>query len=96
VIHINDRATATNIIVNSEVITLGSGLLLENFVDHRMISIPLEDNNDKMKLGWIKQKNRSHSPEAEAFIRLLEQTIRDAIHYTEQVQVKLLDRNSIR
>lgn len=94
VIHINDRATATNIIVNSDVITLGSGLLLENFVDQRMISIPLEDNTDKMKLGWIKQKNRGNSPEAEEFIRLLEQTIRDAIQYTEQVRLKILDQHA--
>ncbi len=86
VIVVNDRATAVNIVCNTDVVSTGSGLLLEEFMDSRIMSIPLEDYGDKMRLGWIKLKNRPLSSEAEQFVEMLQESIDNAILFTEQVR----------
>ena len=88
VISVNDRATAVNIIAGTDAITTGSGLLVEGLMDERMISIPLE-SEDRMRLGWIKARSHRLSYEAREFTALLEQSIADAVVYTEQVRKKM-------
>ncbi|MFF2093383.1 LysR family transcriptional regulator [Paenibacillus sp. NPDC058174] len=83
---VNDRATAVNIVCNTDVVSTGSGLLVEEFMDGRIMSIPLEDYGDKMRLGWIKLKNRSLTPETEIFIEQLKESIENAIVFTEKVR----------
>lgn len=91
VIQVNDRATAVNVIANTDAITTGSGLLVEGLMDTRMISIPVEGSDD-MRLGWIKPKNKRLSPEAQEFVTLLEQSITDAIRYTIHVRETVMGR----
>lgn len=92
-IQVYDRATAYNLLINTDVITIGSGLLVKGFVDEKIVSRPLEDHSDKMKLGWIKLKSRTSTVEAEEFIRLLKQTIQDAIVHTEMVCQRSQENN---
>lgn len=89
VIQVNDRATAVNVIASTDAITTGSGLLVEGLMDTRMISIPVE-GGDSMRLGWIRQKNKRLSPEAEEFIRLLDQSLEQSIAYTARIRENLL------
>lgn len=90
-IQVYDRATAYNLLIHTDVITLGSGLLVKDYVDERIVSRPLADNSDKMKLGWIKLRSRNSSAEAVEFVRNLEQTIKDAIEHTEHVYQRSLE-----
>lgn len=85
VIQVNDRATATNIITNTDAYTTGSGLLVEGLVDERMRSVPIEGNHDEMKLGWIKLRGKRLPEEAVAFIEELELSISKAVDYTAGV-----------
>ncbi|RXZ80881.1 LysR family transcriptional regulator [Paenibacillaceae bacterium] len=85
---VNDRATAVNIVCNTDVVSTGSGLLVEAFMDGRIMSIPLEDYGDMMRLGWIKLKGRTLSAEAELFIAKLKVSIDNAITFTEKVRKK--------
>ncbi|GAA3406095.1 LysR family transcriptional regulator [Paenibacillus hodogayensis] len=86
VIVVNDRATAVNIVCNTDAVSTGSGLLVEEFMDGRMMSIPLEDYGDRMKLGWIKLKNRHLSAEAERFVDMLHDSIENALSFTRKVR----------
>ncbi|WP_139991833.1 LysR family transcriptional regulator [Paenibacillus paridis] len=86
IIVVNDRATAVNLVCNTDVVSTGSGLLLEEFMDSRMMSIPLEDYGDTMRLGWIKLKNRDLSKESEMFVEKLKDSIDKAILYTEKIR----------
>ena len=86
VIVVNDRATAVNIVCFTDAVTTGSGLIVEELMDSRIMSIPLEDGGDKMKLGWIKLKNRNLSVEAEMFVGKLKDSIENAIIYTDKIR----------
>lgn len=88
VINVNDRATAVNVIASTDAITTGSGLLVEGLMDTRMISIPLQ-GEDSIQLGWIKEKKHRLSAQAQEFIMLLEQSIRDAVAYTQCIRNEL-------
>jgi hypothetical protein len=58
-----------------------------------MISIPLEGEGS-MRLGWIKTKNRRLSSEAQEFVALLEQSIAEAISYTDMVRQTYVGRST--
>lgn len=88
IINVNDRATAVNVIASTDAITTGSGLLVEGLMDTRMISIPLQ-GEDNIHLGWIKVKKHRLSREAQEFILLLEQSIKDAVAFTERIRSEL-------
>lgn len=88
VINVNDRATAINVISSTDAITTGTGLLVEEFRDTRMISIPIEDEGT-MRLGWIKAKNLRLSAQAVAFVDLLGQSVQDSLAYTAQLRENL-------
>ena len=75
-IFVHDRATAYNVLANTDAFTLGSGLLVKGLVDSRLCSLPLDDVYDRMRLGWIKLKSRTLSEEALDWIAKLEETIR--------------------
>ncbi|MDL2257879.1 LysR family transcriptional regulator [Eubacteriales bacterium OttesenSCG-928-K08] len=91
IINVNDRATAVNVIASTDAISSGSGLIVEEFMDTRMISVPL-DGEDSMRLGYIWAKNWKLSGAAQEFIRLLEQSIFDAIDFTNRVRSELYDK----
>ncbi|RAV23180.1 LysR family transcriptional regulator [Paenibacillus contaminans] len=91
-ITVNDRATAVNIVCHTDAVTTGSGLILEAFMDHRITSVPLEDVGDKMRLGWIKLKNRTLSQESLLFIEKLKESIETAIACTETIRQNHLSK----
>ncbi|REK76716.1 LysR family transcriptional regulator [Paenibacillus paeoniae] len=88
VIVVNDRATAVNIVCNTDAVSTGSGLLVKEFMDDRIMSIPLEGYSDKMNLGWIKLKNRQLGEEGALFVNLLHESIEKAILFTEKVRAQ--------
>jgi len=83
---VNDRATAVNIVCNTDAVSTGSGLLMEEFMDNRITSIPLEGYGETMRLGWIKLSQRTLSEEAAHYIHHLEASIEAAIAFTERVR----------
>lgn len=93
-ISVSDRAMAVNVIASTDAITTGSGLIVEGLMDMRMISIPLE-GEDNMRLGWIKAKGYRLSRQALEFITLLQQSIEDALAYTEQMRERFTGTGKI-
>ena len=68
VVYVRDRATAHNIISNTDSYNIGTGCLIDDITNSDIISIPLDGYNDKMTVGWIKLKNKAVSPIVEDYI----------------------------
>lgn len=75
IIYIHDRATAYNIIANTDAFSIGSGIIPEGFGDKRIITIPIDGNTQEMKLGWIKLKSKQQTNEVIDFVKCLEEAI---------------------
>ncbi len=71
VVYVNDRASCYNVLANTNCVSTGSGILPDGYGDDRLISVPIEDALDIMRLGWIKQKDAALSEAAEKYIEIL-------------------------
>lgn len=81
----NSRNTLINLLCNTDAFSTGSGLLTADFADPRVISIPLDDTEETMQLGWIDSKGRPLSQIAKDYVDLLSETISDSIAYTKRI-----------
>ena len=61
--------------MNTNCVSTGSGILPKGYGDDRLISIPIEDAMDMMRLGWIKIKDLTLSPAAEKYIEILDKIL---------------------
>lgn len=84
-INVNNRATMMNVLARTDAFTTGSGLLVENLTSPGVVTVPLAGKNC-IRLGWIRSKYSKLSSQVELFVRLLEQSVADSIHYTESIQ----------
>ena len=75
VIYIHDRATAYNIIANTDAFSIGTGIIPDGFGDERIITIPIDNDTQEMKLGWIKLKSKQLTNEIFDFVKYLEEAI---------------------
>ena len=75
IVYVNDRATAYNIMSHTDAFTTGSGLLPKGYSPDDIISIPIKDNIDYMRLVWIKLKDSKLNQNASNFIKTLERVI---------------------
>ena len=90
-IHVNNRATMMNVLARTDAYTTGSGLLVESFISQAVVTIPLADKRP-VRIGWIVPRNSRLSPRAEAFVRLLEASVADAIRFTDRLHRSLTAR----
>lgn len=74
-VYVSDRATMNNLISHSLCYNIGSGCLLDGIIEDSIISIPIEDHQDIMKIGWIKLKNHPIDKKMNQFVELAERSI---------------------
>jgi len=77
IVYVNDRASNYNVLVHTDCVSTGSGILPEGYGDDRIKSIPIEDANDYMRLGWISLKDMAISQYAEEYINILKKIIKE-------------------
>lgn len=77
IVYVNDRASCYNVLVHTLCVSTGSGILPEGYGDERLKSVPIEDANDYMRLGWISLKDMPVSRQAEEYINILKKIIKD-------------------
>lgn len=82
-ISVNNRTTVMNVLASTDAFTTGSGLMVRELADPRVISVPLKGQS-LIHLGWIYSKNTKLSPQAEWFVALLKQSVADSVRYTEE------------
>lgn len=87
-INVNNRATVMNVLAETDAFTTGSGLLVPELSDPRIITVPLEGQKP-IRLGWIRTRYGKLSPEGEQFIGLLEQAVLASVRYTENEHLRL-------
>lgn len=70
-IYVTDRSTMLTIIGSTDAYSLGSGCLLPGLVSDQIISVPISNRIEHMKIGWIKLKNVTMSPEMQEYVNML-------------------------
>ncbi|WP_427813489.1 LysR family transcriptional regulator [Enterococcus sp. 22-H-5-01] len=75
-IKISDRATIFNLMVGLDGYTISSGIISSELNDEKIVAIPLAVD-DRMTLGYLKQKKIALSPVGQEYIELLKQHIRN-------------------
>lgn len=79
VIYVTDRSSCYNILANSDAFSVGSGILPEGYCDERITTMPIADDIEYMRLGWIKLKKNKLKKEAKRFIEILNNIMTDIV-----------------
>lgn len=69
-VYVSDRASIYNIMVHTDCVSTGSGVLPEGYADERLIAIPLQGCDD-MRLGYVWQRQHMLSETEQRFIDIL-------------------------
>lgn len=73
VVYVSDRATAYNVMAHTNCVSTGSGVLPKGYGDERLVTLPLNDTVDDMRLGYIKLRGIPMSDMGVRFVEILEQ-----------------------
>lgn len=73
VVYVSDRATAYNVMAHTNCVSTGSGVLPKGYGDERLVTLPLNDAVDDMRLGYIKLRGIPMSDMGIRFVEILEQ-----------------------
>lgn len=71
IIGVRDRATAYNILANTNAFSVGTGMLPEQYSDSRVKSLPVAGKLESMCIGYIKIKDLPLSESAEKYLSIL-------------------------
>ncbi|MBQ4186537.1 MAG: substrate-binding domain-containing protein, partial [Firmicutes bacterium] len=73
IVYVSDRASIYNIMVHTDCVSTGSGVLPEGYADERLIAVPLEGACD-MRLGTVHRRRHRLSEAERKFIEILRRT----------------------
>ena len=71
VVYVNDRATIYNIMAHTDAVSTGSGVLPVGYGDDRLVSVPLADADNDMRLGYIHLRGLPLSDLEQQFVDIL-------------------------
>ena len=74
-VYVRDRATAHNIIANTDSYNIGTGCLIDDIVEKEIVSLPLDGYGEKMTVGYIKLKNSDIEPAVETYIEYIKNAL---------------------
>lgn len=86
-ISVSNRTTAMNVLASTDAFTTGSGLLVRELADPRVVSIPLK-GHAPVRLGWIYPRYARLIPMAEQFVALLKESVAESVAYTQEEQAR--------
>lgn len=75
-IHVSDRATLFNLLIGLNGYTVSSGIMSTALNGDNIVSIPL-DVEDKMEIGWLENTQSRLSRQANLYISVLKDVIKD-------------------
>jgi len=84
----DSRSVMTNFIVETNAISTGTGLVVENFTDSNMISIPIADFNDVFLFGWICNEDVNLNDITKEYVSVLENVTAESLEYTNSIWEK--------
>ncbi|MDD5901935.1 MAG: LysR family transcriptional regulator [Oscillospiraceae bacterium] len=71
VVYVNDRATIYNIMAHTDAVSTGSGVLPDGYGDDRLVTVPLADADNEMRLGYIHLRGLPLSELEQRFVDIL-------------------------
>ncbi len=74
-VEINDRATLLNLIMSTDCVTIGTGIMTSELNSGNIISVKLE-SDETYSIGWIARENTELTEEAEMFIKMLNEFLK--------------------
>ncbi len=76
-IYVTDRCSMFNVILHSNGYSLGSGLLLNDYIQDDILSLPLSSpaSGSTMYIGWIKPVGQPLDAESEQFIQFCQEAL---------------------
>ncbi len=75
--YVTDRATMINILSHTDSFSIGSGILSYGFAGPELVSRPVSDATDTMRLGYIQMANTAISDNGLSFIDSLKTTLKN-------------------
>lgn len=76
-VYVSDRASIYNVMVHTDCVSTGSGVLPEGYTDERLIALPLRGACD-MRLGTVSQRQHRLSDAERHFIEILRRITSDS------------------
>ena len=77
VVYVNDRATIYNIMAHTDAISTGSGVLPDGYGDDRLVTVPLADAVNEMRLGYIHLRGLPLNELEQSFVNILRRILED-------------------
>lgn len=74
VVYLKDRGTMNNLLSNTDGYNLGTGCLVQNYIDPNIISIPL-DGGDQIQVGYVKRNDVFLTEEISVYIDFLSEAL---------------------
>lgn len=71
VVYVNDRATIYNIMAHTDAVSTGSGVLPDGYGDDRLVTVPLADADNEMRLGYIHLRGLPLNELEQSFVNIL-------------------------
>ncbi len=75
-IYAYDRGTMLNLISNTDAYNIGTGYIIPKLIPEDVMSIPIEDMDDEMCIGWLQIKGRKPSQMTLEFLEYMNESIR--------------------
>lgn len=77
VVYVNDRATIYNIMAHTDAVSTGSGVLPDGYGDDRLVTVPLADAVNEMRLGYIHLRGLPLNELEQSFVNILRRILED-------------------
>ena len=77
VVYVNDRATIYNIMAHTDAVSTGSGVLPDGYGDDRLVTVPLADADNEMRLGYIHLRGLPLHELEQRFVDILRRILED-------------------
>ena len=77
VVYVNDRATIYNIMAHTDAVSTGSGVLPDGYGDDRLVTVPLADADNEMRLGYIHLRGLPLNELEQRFVDILRRILED-------------------
>lgn len=75
----NENSTILTMLKNTDVFRFGPGISRADFLEHGIRTIPIENCDVLIKMGWIKRTRENTSQEAKQFLKFLTKPFSDYI-----------------
>ena len=70
-VYVSDSAAILALLSTTDVFRFGPGLSAPDYARYGIKTIPIRNCNVKINVGWLQRKRELLSPEAQAFVELL-------------------------